>query len=486
MGSYETLYEAVRNGHIDQVRAMIDGNPPILEEAYMETTANACLLHAAVLAGRVQSVKVIIYHKEDWIEKLNNDGLGAIHMASAKGSAEIVKELLDKESGQSQLRSTDGRRALHFAVLSESEGVLGELTSRIQRDQFVSYLTDENEPILHYALKKNRVRSFMHLLKLLQEKNLNDEEIRSFLNVKDDDGDTVLHIATARRQIEVLKLLLPQNESRRSINLYQVDMNAPNNARNTVLDVLYNSQANVENISNKIGRMLQEAGALRSQDTPQVASSQDTPQVATSQGSSAQSCWDLIIQASSDQFKCRFWDSLVTQQIKASDPSQKEALMVVAVLIATITYQAVLSPPGGFKQPEGQGNVIANQAVQEDQQHFNGNAVIASDTIMFAFITIFGSIGFFSSVLIIAILTNGFPLKLLLWLSLGALVADFIASLLYIAPIGFNIVCGTVVILAAFLVTQLFWIFSPVAWKYLKLLTTKTGHTSMQSVGAMA
>ncbi|GKV01969.1 hypothetical protein SLEP1_g14469 [Rubroshorea leprosula] len=477
MGSYETLYEAVRNGHIDQVEEMIGRNPAILDEAYMETTANACLLHAAVLAGRVQSVKVIIDHKEDWIEKFNNDGLGAIHMASEKGSAEIVRELLDKKSGQSQLRSTDGRKALHFAVLSESEGVLGELTSRMQRDRFISYLKDDNEPILHYALRKNRVRSFMHLLKLLKEKNLNDEDIRSFLNVKDDDGDTVLHIATARRQIEVLKLLLPQNESRRSINLYQVDMNAPNNARNTVLDVLYNSQANVENISNKIGRMLQEVGALRSQDTPQVASSQ---------GSSAQSCWDLIIQASSDRFKCRFWDSLVTQQIKASDPSQKEALMVVAVLIATITYQAVLSPPGGFKQPEGQGNLIANQVIQEDQQHFNGNVVIASDTIMFAFITIFGSIGFFSSVLIIAILTSGFPLKLLLWLSLGALVADFIASLLYIAPIGFNIVCGTVVILAAFLVTQLFWIINPVAWKSLKLLTTKTEHTSMQPVRAMA
>ncbi|GKV01971.1 hypothetical protein SLEP1_g14471 [Rubroshorea leprosula] len=472
MDRYETLYEAVRNGDTDQLKALIDENPAILEESYFRTMPDDTVLHAAALFGQINSVKEILERKSDWIKIRNKDGLCAIHIASAKGSVEIVRMLLEKDREQSQLRSTWKERtlrALHFAVLTENEDVLRELTMGIHIDQFVSNLMDEEEPILHFALENNRIEAFKLIQRILLEKNIEAREIRCILNNRDDEGNTVLHTATERRQLQVLKILLLQDVQHR------VDVNAQNGNGSTALDIFYDSQGSVnidKNVNKKIRRMLEQAGAVRREDIINSAPDDQLQQDnrASSQDSFASKrkrLWNFLQKKASpiQKVMCKLSYSALTKEAKDMNADTKNALMVVAVLIANITYQAVLSPPGGFKQsPVNHAN--NRNHTQEDPQHFNGMAAIASDPIVFGFTTFLGVIGFLSSMLIIFILTSGFPLNWLLRVAVGSLCLDFVTSLLYIAPIGFNIVSTAVLWIGiACLATQLFWVLSPIALK---------------------
>ncbi|GLT72406.1 hypothetical protein SLA2020_443440 [Shorea laevis] len=472
MDRYETLYKAVRTGDTDQLKALIDENPAILEESYFRTMPDDTVLHVAALFGQINSVKEILGRKSDGIKIRNKDGLCAIHIASAKGSVEIVRMLLEKDREQSQLRSTTWKerplRPLHFAVLTENEDVLRELTMGIYIDQFVSNLIDEEEPILHFALENNRIEAFKVIQRILLEKNIEAGEVRRILNEKDDDGNTVLHTATERRQLQVLKILLLQDVQ------HWVDVNAQNGNGSTALDIFYDSQASVnidKNVNKKILRMLEQAGAVRREDIVNSAPDDQLQRDnhASSQDSSFTSkrkrLWNFLQRKASpiQKVMCKLSYSALIKEARDMNPDTKNALMVVAVLIANITYQAVLSPPGGFKQsPVNHAN--NRNHTQEDPQHFNGMAAIASDPIVFGFTTFLGVIGFLSSMLIIFVLTSGFPLNWLLRVAVGALCLDFITSLLYIAPIGFNMVSRAVLWLAmACLATQFFWVLYPIA-----------------------
>ncbi|CAA3013088.1 ankyrin repeat-containing At3g12360-like [Olea europaea subsp. europaea] len=109
-------------------------------------------------------------------------------------------------------------------------------------------------------------------------------------------------------------------------------------------------------------------------------------------------------------------------------PSEvRSTLLVVAILITTATYQAVLSPPGGvwqqddFRSISNRNTTTINDATRPPE-HTAGKAVMGSqNSVSFGLFLIFNSIGFFTSVQMILFLTFGFPLQLELRVSLLAL-----------------------------------------------------------------
>lgn len=123
---------------------------------------------------------------------------------------------------------------------------------------------------------------------------------------------------------------------------------------------------------------------------------------------------------------------------------QKETLMIVATLIATLTFSGILQPPGGFKSEDANGNNTTNAAATQpriirtifgDRNNTAGQAIMASTrTAEFTLYAAFNAIGFLVSVAMISLLTKGFPLRNWMRLCIISIVSTYVIAIFYIAP----------------------------------------------------
>lgn len=107
---------------------------------------------------------------------------------------EIVKELLSFIPDVCFVLDSDGRSPLHHTAIKGRAKVLTELV-RV-KPEATRVLTGRGETGLHLCVKYNRLEA----LKVLVESMDREDGI---MNWKDDDGNTVLHLAVAKKQIEV-------------------------------------------------------------------------------------------------------------------------------------------------------------------------------------------------------------------------------------------------------------------------------------------
>ncbi|KAL5987578.1 hypothetical protein ACLOJK_035327 [Asimina triloba] len=100
----------------------------------------------------------------------------------------------------------------------------------------------------------------------------------------------------------------------------------------------------------------------------------------------------------------------------------KSTLMVVAILIATETFEAGLNPPGSAWQDTQMSNETLtglDLRIDSMSYHVAGEAIMGYlyPKVYIAFM-IFNSLGFLSSLLVILLVISGFPIqrKLLMWI----------------------------------------------------------------------
>ncbi|OMO61281.1 hypothetical protein CCACVL1_23627 [Corchorus capsularis] len=457
------LYEAARNDAVEALSTLLREDPFILERGLLEAVPETCL-HIAALAGSLNFVKEMMRLKPGFATKLNKDGFSPIHMASANGYVDIVKALLPTDTNLGRQISADGRTALHFATATGSVAVLRELAKSCP--ECLVDLTERQESALHLALKNNQVEAFKLLLEIMRE--INTLEMKSLVNVQDYDGNTVLHIATARRQLQAVKRLVE----------LKVEVNIMNKCGSSALDMLCDTNRNVNEAHDKeMLEMLQQAGAVSSSGQNVVSIPNSSPQnhnqlqnlVTTPNNNNNNSTTDVQALQYQSRFMniilrpyhicAKLWTTMI-HEVESSSKETQSALMVVAVLIATITYQSVLSPVGGFIQ------IPANQKLK----HLNGITVLATDVKMFLFIAFFSSIGFALSVLIIWMLTSRFPLKVLLRLAVITMSANFACMTFYISPLQFNAIFIIMALVFAAVVFNI--IYFVIAWIFCKLWTS--------------
>ncbi|OVA19805.1 Ankyrin repeat [Macleaya cordata] len=327
--------------------------------------------------------------KPEFAGELNQNGFGPIHLASANGYLEIVKELLMVNRDHCRLKSRDKRTPLHYAAIKGRIEVINELVFCCEDS--VEDVTIRGETALHLAVKNNQFEAFRFIVERVRQ--LNKEDI---LNKKDQEGNTVVELLLGKDASSTTAVVNAMNKTRRAQELAQS------------LDQV------LENSINE----------------------------ATSEVTITESPLDRLVEF----FKF--------QRGRESPSDARTALLVIAVLIATATYQAGLSPPGGVWQDDGKPpteSSNSNHNASTSSRYSAGLAILSTkDAISFRLFLLFNSAGFYTSLFMIRILTCGFPLRLELEICIWAMGFTYSTAILTITPKSLSGILFNVVIVAVF------------------------------------
>ncbi|EYU20318.1 hypothetical protein ABFS82_01G009800 [Erythranthe guttata] len=351
-------------------------------------------LHTAVLLGHVEFINRILTTNPELSKSLNSKGSSALHLASAKGHVTIVKDLVSVDSSMCYVLDGDGRSPLHLAAIKGRTVVLGELLKAAPPAAAV--LTAAGESCLHLCVKYNRLESMKLLLKFLER----DDKL---LNWKDREGNTVLHLSVAKKQIEIVKYLL---------NNTRIEAESRNANALTPLDLLLQSTRDLRDL--EIKQCLEKCRESVARNDTDISEINKTTK-------------------NSAKKKHKHTDWLARK---------RNALMIVASLLATVAFQAGLSPPGGVWQDDFSGN--PNSTIRADKPHKAGQSVMAYTLPKkYGQYMIFNTVAFLASLSIILLQVSGLPMRkrrwmwtqmVTMWIAISAQTLTYFVTLVSMTP----------------------------------------------------
>ncbi|XVF35290.1 hypothetical protein REPUB_Repub18cG0133000 [Reevesia pubescens] len=408
------LYEAAEEGSVTTFLELIQQDRLPLDRVLVNyTTENH--LHVAAMLGHTDFVKEIIHRKPDFTRESDSRGSSALHLASAKGYVEIVKALLFVNPDMCLARDIEERNPLHLAAMKGQVDVLKELVQARSQLQAAQVTVAWGETILHLCVKYGQFESLKLLIEVMDDHGI--------VNAKDDYGMTILHLAVADKQIEEFRFL--------SALLLLVEVNGLNANGFTALDVLAQSRRGLKDFD--IAESLRDAGALRVTDT-----SHPGHRI----GGLRTNATPLIAQNFPTNAPARQYHK-VQKTIKKEDwlTRKRDALMVVASLIATMAFQAGLTPPGGLWQEDFAGTSQGNNG---KESHEAGTSIIADrNQSNYTLYLSFNTTSFVASLNIILLLISGLPFKrrvymwnltVMVWIAITSMALTYRISLLVFTP----------------------------------------------------
>uniref|UniRef100_A0A3N7FGT0 Uncharacterized protein n=1 Tax=Populus trichocarpa TaxID=3694 RepID=A0A3N7FGT0_POPTR len=295
-------------GDVNALLELIQEDPLTLHTVTV-TTSNTPL-HVAALLGHAQFAMAAMQNCPGLADELNQQGFSPIHLASAKGHWEIVRDMLIRRPDLALIKDEDGKNPLHTAATKGRVQVLREVFSIASAQE----LTPKGENALHVAVKHNQHKALETLIQLANQIQVGDE----LVNAKDEDGNTVLHLACAAKNSKIVKLLVSDQTN--------VEVNAVNSEGLTALDICVTSMAGSNELE-EIQEVLRSAGAEVSGRLVQAVVSNQRQQALSREDRSLTSR--------------NYTDSL------------RNGIGVLAVLFATLSFQLGMNPPGGSWQDWG-------------------------------------------------------------------------------------------------------------------------------------
>ncbi|KAK1309586.1 hypothetical protein QJS10_CPA09g01281 [Acorus calamus] len=107
--------------------------------------------HYAVAYGDIEMVKKIINKNDDDIYLSNEDGHSALHVAAGLGNTRVVKLLVERSPGCVMLKDKKGRNALHVAVAADRRNVVMHMFTHPQFNGLTSDRDDVGNTPIHLA-----------------------------------------------------------------------------------------------------------------------------------------------------------------------------------------------------------------------------------------------------------------------------------------------------------------------------------------------
>ncbi|KAF3330120.1 ankyrin repeat-containing protein [Carex littledalei] len=326
------FYLATTSGHLDVVHKMVQCLIGIeVSKAYYAGPDGQTSLHAAVLRSKEMTEKLLTW-KPLLAKMPDNSGSTPLHFAASYGYDKIAKVLLKCDHSLSYLHDLCGSFPVHVAAKMGHIGVIRAIMDHCPDSD--ELLDAKGRNFLHVAAQNGR-RPVVQLICRTTSKH------KSMKNARDNDGNTPLHLAIDSGHEIVVKQLMQDKEV--SINIF-----------------------------NKQGLTLRDHSA--------IATFNDN---AISPIFQNENFW---IEKSTEMlgayYGARRWDQFVDNHTTKED-EEKENLKLTnaiqtiglgSVLIATATFAAAFTLPGGYRSKSGTPTLADKYAFK---------AFLVSDTIAF-------------------------------------------------------------------------------------------------------
>ncbi|XP_026388840.1 ankyrin repeat-containing protein At5g02620-like isoform X2 [Papaver somniferum] len=315
----EKIYLAARKGDVKSLAIILDANPNLRLHDATFTSFRRTPLHVAAMLGHVkfaeEILRLTLNDEQHPADVKDSQGFTALHLASVRGNVDMVRLLLNARVDTCTVPDQDGRTPLHLAAMRNNVEVMEMLLLR-KPDAIYQVLMDRRETILHLCVKHHTFKALKSLVEYLSHSpsDTTTNPNATSVNSKDIDGNTILHLAAKTKQLKVMDYLLEHD-------YIGVEINALNKANLRALQMLAQNEMD---------------------DIQMLAKSEM-----------------VELEISCLGYFCERVDR------KTSSDNQwmherVNMLMVVAVLIAGIAFQATVSPPGGVFQEDSETTATSN------------------------------------------------------------------------------------------------------------------------------
>ncbi|KAB2630084.1 ankyrin repeat-containing protein [Pyrus ussuriensis x Pyrus communis] len=311
--------------------------------------------------------------------------------ACQTGDVQIVREMLRVDRRLCRLNGRDEWTPLHYAASRGRVDVIREMV--LACPESVEDVTVQGETVIHLAVKCSQFKAIKFLVELIAETNK-----VNVLNMKDKHGDSVLHLATWKKQHRVVEGLVGNETIAGAL-----EVNSVNDRDLTALDLVFPNETG----DWEMEAILRGAGALRAGD---------------------------IVHSGVQWFSSHSHNH--THGIRgSSSPSDAcTALLVVASLVATATFQVGLNPPNGNWQDSSDVNNNGTGSSNEPA-HSAGQSIMGSySERTFIVFVVLNSIGFYFSLYTMIVLTSNFPLQLELHICIMPIYSTYSTAVVNISP----------------------------------------------------
>ncbi|XP_054782380.1 ankyrin repeat-containing protein At5g02620-like [Prosopis cineraria] len=321
-GQMSLLYEAAYSGDVSMLNSLIQQHSHILHKT-SQTAFAETPLHISSLLGHLQFTKELVTHKPNLVLELDSSRKTALHLASAEGHFLIVKELLKAKNEPCLFPDEEGRIPLHYAAMRGRKEVVQELIKA--KPESLSF-RHQGKTVFHLCVTYNHLETLNVLVEL---ESAITGKLLNFTS-SDDAGNTVLHFATMLNRVEVISYLVSIPEMR-EIAILKNQMG-------------FTAQDIVEQSPIKDFKICEIQHILTKAEKEGFEADHHHPHPPQN-GNSCMKIFKGI-----GIMKILTW---VEYWLKHEGSWLKEMrgyLSLVSTVIATITFQALINPPGGFIQ----------------------------------------------------------------------------------------------------------------------------------------
>ncbi|CAN6315356.1 unnamed protein product [Urochloa humidicola] len=293
------LHMAAREGLVHVVRKIFDFT--WVEAEYVPSVAvsgSGTALHQAVLGGHTKIVDIML-EKHIWLlDQTDSDGNNALHYAAQKNNPQVVELLRSKQVHLAYKPNKDQQSPLHVAAHYGSTAAIKAL---LRHCPDVAEMADAHgRNALHVSVASGKTSALRCLLRHARRAEL--------INRADNGGDTPLHLAARMSRVQSALLLLGD----RRVDPCIRDRDG-HTARSLVEVKLRNGEMDAYEMYLWKQLKQQESKRCRKQQLPPLAPYPSR-------------------RASND----KYFECIV------------ETYILVATLIATVTFSATFSVPGGY------------------------------------------------------------------------------------------------------------------------------------------
>ncbi|KAJ9701412.1 hypothetical protein PVL29_006666 [Vitis rotundifolia] len=436
------LHLAAREGHSKVVEALIEAAKVSSEEIESGRTA----LHEAVRYHHTEVVKLLIKEHTEYTYGANITANTPLYMAAERGFDDLVEIIIHNDRTSTAHTGVEGRTALHAAVIRNDL----EMTARLLdwKPNLTKEVDENGWSPLHCAAYLGHTAIVEQLLDKSPDKSV------TYLGLKDS-KKTALHIAANRNHQDIVKLLLSHSPD----CCEQVDDKGNNVLHSAIISERYHAAGNILNDNSllRVRRLINEKDAKGDTPLHLLASYQIVDpsfseeeirrQLREWENDVGPFGWQEAINkdsgGTSDGNSSKSED-VREDKIISNRKRQGETHLIVAALVATVTFAAGFTLPGGYNDSDGMAILTKRVAFK---------AFIVTDTIAVILSVSAVFVYFFMSLhkdgeFLAKHLIMGFFLTMF---SMGAMVVAFMTGLYAVLPLSSGLPIVTCIICCIFL-----------------------------------